>query len=217
VSPVREPKGRKGKTRMPKRLANKQVIIDLGYPYEEEEDFFIIHRALEKEHIDEIIKVSETFEESGGNEKTTYVYEDTKTKTIEAPPPPPTVYEIPPPPPSIHYAPPPPPMSVYAPPPPQSVYPQSVRSASPPRHEHWEERIEESNHIGGPLQVLVPDRSRGERDIKAEIRRLEDERRLLKYEREADYEVIERREPVREVIRVDKDRKGRLALVRSAR
>jgi hypothetical protein len=65
--------------------------------------------------------------------------------------------------------------------------------------------------------VFVPDRHRGERDIKAEIRRLEDERRLLKYEREGDYEVIERREPVREVVRVEKDRKGRLALVRSAR
>jgi hypothetical protein len=40
---------------------------------------------------------------------------------------------------------------------------------------------------------------------------------MLKYERDADYEIIERRDPKREVIRVDKDRKGRLALVRSAR
>jgi len=122
-------------------------------------------------------------------------------------------------------APPPPP-----PPPPQSVhYAQSVRTASPPRHEVYEEHIEESNHIGGPLTVLVPEREREtriihrerdirtERDIKDEIRALEEERRLLKYEREGDYEIIERREPRREVIRVDKDRKGRLALVRSAR
>lgn len=58
---------------------------------------------------------------------------------------------------------------------------------------------------------------RSERDIKEEIRALEDERRMLKYERESDYEIIERRDPKREVIRVDKDRKGRLALVRSAR
>lgn len=91
----------------------------------------------------------------------------------------------------------------------------------------YEERIEESNHIGGPLTVLVPGERREEhrlvhrdyrtdRDIKEEIRALESERRMLKYERESDYEVIERREPRREVIRVEKDRKGRLALVRSA-
>jgi len=30
---------------------------------------------------------------------------------------------------------------------------------------------------------------------------------MLKYERESDYEIIERRDPKREVIRVDKDRK----------
>jgi hypothetical protein len=88
-------------------------------------------------------------------------------------------------------------------------------------HEIYEERIEQSNHISGPLTVLVPDErrmmTRSERDIKEEIRMLESERRMLKYEREGDYEVIERREPRREVIRVDKDRKGRLALVKSAR
>jgi len=58
--------------------------------------------------------------------------------------------------------------------------------------------------------------ARSERDIKDEIRQLEHERRMLKYEREGDYEIIERREPKREIIRVEKDRKGRLALVRSA-
>jgi len=192
---------------MPKRLAKKEVIVDLGYPFEEEDDFLIIRRALEKDQIDEIIKISETYEDKIVKEKTTYVYEDINE---QAPPPPP--------PPASIYAPPPPPSVQYAPPQPHSVrHAESVRSISPPRHEHYEERIEESNHIGGPLQVLVPERHRGERDIKAEIRRLEDERRLLKYEREGEYEVIERREPVREVVRVEKDRKGRLALVRSAR
>jgi hypothetical protein len=34
ISPVRQ--GKKGRTRMPKRLVQKQVIIDLGYPFEEE-------------------------------------------------------------------------------------------------------------------------------------------------------------------------------------
>jgi outer membrane biosynthesis protein TonB len=239
--------GRKGKTRMPKRLVKKQAIIDMGYPFEEEDDFIIVKRALEKDHIDEIIKISENYKD----EKTTYVYEE-KT-VIDAPPPPPsvhhappppppetfypppppTVIHAPPPPPSIHqsYAPPPPPSMhhSHAPPPPPSHYSQSVRSVSPSRHEVYEERFEESNHIGGPLTVLVPGRSehehrvtrierdvRSERDIKEEIRQLESERRMLKYEREGDYEVIERRERPREVVRIEKDRKGRLALVRSA-
>lgn len=55
--------GRKGKTRLPKRLAKKQAIIELGYPFEEEDNFIIVTRALEKEHIDEIIEVSERYKE----------------------------------------------------------------------------------------------------------------------------------------------------------
>ncbi|KAF2656894.1 hypothetical protein K491DRAFT_691568 [Lophiostoma macrostomum CBS 122681] len=247
VSPVRSNVGRKGKTRMPKRLVKKQAIIDMGYPFEEEDDFIVVKRALEKDHIDEIIKISENYKD----EKTTYVYEE-KT-VVDAPPPPPSMHSAHPPPPSMHSAhpppppppetfypppetiyPPPPPTVIHAPPPPPSIhhshapppppshYSQSVRSASPPRHEVYEERFEESNHIGGPLTVLVPNRGdheqritrierdvRSERDIKDEIRQLEAERRMLKYERETDYEVIERREPRREVVRIEKDRKGR--------
>lgn len=148
------------------------------------------------------------------------MFEDKKTEIIETPalpppPPPPEVITIPPPAPSVVHS-----HHGHAPPPPPSVhYAQTVRSASPPRHEVFEERIEESNHIGGPLTVLVPEERRivrSDRDIKEEIRALEHERRLLKYEREGDFEIIERREPRREIVRVEKDRKGRLALVRSA-
>ena len=74
--------------------------------------------------------------------------------------------------------------------------------------------------------MFVPDDRRGDRrtvirehrDVHDEIEALETERRMLKYERErdAEYEIIESK-PRREVIRVEKDRKGRLALVRSAR
>lgn len=215
--------GKKGKTRLPKRLCRVQAVTELGYPYVEEEDFIVITRALEKDHIDEIISVSEKYKES----KTTYVYEDTRS-VIEQPPPPPPMMMAPPsmmaPPP-----PPPPPMMAYPPPPPPPasvhgntvIYERSVRGESPPRslhHEHYEERIEESNHIGGPLTVLVPEERRvvrrerdirSEREIKEEIRMLEDERRMLKYERDGDYEIIERREKPREVIRIEKDRKGR--------
>jgi hypothetical protein len=93
--------------------------------------------------------------------------------------------------------------------------------------------VEESNHIGGPLTIVMPERGRqSEHDIRREIKALEVERRALKLEREADerryqaalirdsdYEIIESvdrpRERSRSVVRVEKDRKGRLALVRS--
>ncbi|KAF2877654.1 hypothetical protein BDV95DRAFT_559743 [Massariosphaeria phaeospora] len=251
VEPARSSFGKKGRTRMPKRLVKKQAVVDLGYPFEEEDDFIVIRRALEKDHIDELIKISESYKE----EKTLYVYGDNNDFSHAPPPPPPPEFSMappppefsmpppppefsmpPPPPPDAYSRPPPPPATFYAPPPPASVahsvrshhthhqpapsvhYAQSVRSVSPSRHEVYEERIEESNHIGGPLTVLVPDDRRGSRaarDIKDEIRQLEEERRMLKYERETDYEFVERREPRKEVLRVDKDRKGRLALVRS--
>ena len=56
---------KKGKTRMPKRLVRKEAIMDLGYPFDEEEDFFVLRIALEKEQIDEVIKISETYREGG--------------------------------------------------------------------------------------------------------------------------------------------------------
>ncbi len=127
---------------------------------------------------------------------------------------------------------------------------ESIRSPSPgigsrrghsrSRHEDIIEREEEESvHIGGPLTVVVPERRhRKERDIKAEIKALEAEKRALKYEREAEekrrkgereyeekrekareireseYEIVEHKE--RDVVRVEKDRRGRLALVRSS-
>jgi hypothetical protein len=203
-----------------------------------QEDFIVITRALEKDHIDEIISISEKYKESRlsprsplqcANDllaKMTYVYEDQRS-VVEQPPPPPSM-AAPPPPPSMvmshHPPPPPPPASVHGD---TVIYERSVRGGSPPRHhhEHYEERIEESNHIGGPLTVLVPEERRvvhrerdfrSEREIREEIRALEDERRMLKYERDGDFEIVERRERPREVIRIEKDRKGRMALVRSA-
>jgi hypothetical protein len=164
-------------------------------------------------------------------EKITYVYEDKESDAPPppasvAPPPPPQEY-YPPPPPSVMHAPPPPPPIMYAaPPPPQSQYAPSVRAPSPSIHEH--ERyveIERSNAIHGPATAFLPegrqlvrrDDYRSGRDIRDEIRSLEEERRMLKYEREGDrdYEFVERN-PRKEVVRVDRDRKGRLALVRSA-
>lgn len=89
------------------------------------------------------------------------------------------------------------------------------------------ERVEISNDIGGPLTVLAPqNRLKHDAEVHREIRALEAERRALRSERESDYELVERvdrwddgprRERARSksVVRVEKDRKGRLALVRS--
>jgi len=86
---------------------------------------------------------------------------------------------------------------------------------------------EDEESIGGPLAVVIPDRRRkSARDIESEIRALEAEKKALKLEREADqrrakaerireaeYEVVDRKD--RNVVRVEKDRRGRLAIVRS--
>lgn len=111
---------------------------------------------------------------------------------------------------------------------------RSVRGGSPSRASHRarshyrEEEEEESVRGLGGAMVVLPERrkSRRERDIKAEIRALEAEKRALKYEeearekqekadrmRESEYEIIENKD--RGGVRVEKDRRGRLALVRS--
>lgn len=60
-----EKKFKKGKTRMPKRLVKREAVMDLGYPFDEEEDFFVLRMALEKEQIDEVIRISETYKDGG--------------------------------------------------------------------------------------------------------------------------------------------------------
>lgn len=93
--------------------------------------------------------------------------------------------------------------------------------------------------------LVVPDRDRrSDRDIQAEIRALEAEQRALRLERDSGdrrdlalrvrerpedefqlveyrdrrpvYEEVREKSPARNVVRVEKDRKGRMALVRSA-
>ena len=77
---VRSEFPKKGKTRMPARLVSKRAIIDLGYPFEEEVrspprfstsfakqlqgDVIVIQKALGRENIDEVIKLSEDYKVS---------------------------------------------------------------------------------------------------------------------------------------------------------
>ncbi|OQD62647.1 hypothetical protein PENPOL_c011G06806 [Penicillium polonicum] len=52
---------RKGKTRVPRHLAHIPIIIDLGYPFKEEEDVIVIQRPLSKAQIDEVLSLSREF------------------------------------------------------------------------------------------------------------------------------------------------------------
>ena len=97
----------------------------------------------------------------------------------------------------------------------------------------YERRIEisedDDDRGKGRLEMVLPERRRHhhgkERDLKAEIRALEAERRAIKRERESEDNRRNRLERHRghvsessddETIRIEKDRRGRLNLVRSA-
>ncbi|KAG0153903.1 hypothetical protein PDIDSM_1282 [Penicillium digitatum] len=56
-----KPYPRKGKTRVPRHLAHIHAIMDLGYPFKEEEDVIVIKKALSKEQIDEVLSLSREF------------------------------------------------------------------------------------------------------------------------------------------------------------
>nr|POE54479.1 hypothetical protein CFP56_41417 [Quercus suber] len=222
-------KFKKGKTRMPKRLVRREAVMDLGYPFDEELDFYVLRIALEKEQIDEVIKISETYKTGDKSEKKIYRFEE-NSEEIDIPAPPAaereeivrTEWRNPP---TIRASSP-------------SVYSATTRQASPARTHRthrtsrsrarsratsrpasfYEERrtvieepgpppapvapvpeaggdfyesrtiIEErtpQSHPSGALVVQERD-YRSDRDINAEIRALEAERRALRLEREAE-------------------------------
>ena len=92
------------------------------------------------------------------------------------------------------------------------------------------EEVEQSNAMHtGPLALVIPHKKeeRNERDIKAEIRELEAEKRRLKKEREHEHRrsskyedreegeiIIERRGGKEREVKIEKDRRGNLAFVR---
>ncbi|CAG8975097.1 hypothetical protein HYALB_00008937 [Hymenoscyphus albidus] len=117
---VRSEFPKKGKTRMPARLVNTKAIIDLGYPFIVEGDTIIIQKALGRENIDEVIKLSEDYnkgpEMSGGRSEAGTVVEEHRTEVITVPAAP-----APPPPAPVTWASPPPPAG-WVPPPAPSVH-----------------------------------------------------------------------------------------------
>ncbi|CAG8115835.1 unnamed protein product [Penicillium nalgiovense] len=56
-----KPYPRKGKTRVPRHLAHIHAIMDLGYPFKEEDDVIVIQKALSKAQIDEVLALSREF------------------------------------------------------------------------------------------------------------------------------------------------------------
>ncbi|KAJ5207885.1 Zinc finger C2H2 [Penicillium cf. viridicatum] len=58
-----KPYPHKGKTRVPRHLAHIPTIIDLGYPFKEEEDVIVIQRLLSRTQIDEVLSLSRGFKQ----------------------------------------------------------------------------------------------------------------------------------------------------------
>ncbi|MCJ1478558.1 hypothetical protein MMC13_007239 [Lambiella insularis] len=263
---IESPAPKRGKTRMPMRLVNKRAVIELGYPFEEEGETLVILKALGKDHIDEVIKISR---EMNSNAVENKFQESRTTYLIEAPAPPEEEEivkrrtEI------IREG-------------PSNEVPRSVRewdymsesnnrkpasrSPSPSAKSHKTHKTTKTSKSRNPspsarsgksrarsvseastrrelvvpvedkdesatvhgltglLQMQTrPSRGRDEQSIKAEIRALEAEKKALKHEREMekerhkadryrDTEIEIVRD--RDVVKIEKDRKGRLSLIR---
>ncbi|OJD18807.1 hypothetical protein AJ78_01214 [Emergomyces pasteurianus Ep9510] len=197
VREIRPPTApRRGKTRMPKRLVHPRALLDLGYEYEEEEDAYIIFQALQQPHIDDLVTRSREVR------RTATTTEITDTLAVGHPREnlsverrrsvsrrPTRVLEL-----SRSRR---PSVSRLEPP---SVRHHRRRRSSPiriiqPRDVVFEDVIEPRADVA----LILPDRRRLGRDIQADIRALERERRALRYEREGALDVEEtldvRREP----------------------
>jgi len=186
-----------------------KAIHDLGYPYEEEGDVIIIQKALGRENIDEVIKLSEDYKNMeksqihGGRPDGGTVIEETHTHEVFSVP---DHSHAPPPPQS--FPPPPPP---FVPPPPGHTLEVTKdvkiveRSPSPGHHHHHHhpnpiiidagrpEIIETSDPVTvGPLALATTSHRHGSRDeraIRAEIKSLEAEKEALRLERRAEREM----------------------------
>ncbi|KAG8630384.1 hypothetical protein KVT40_002003 [Elsinoe batatas] len=196
-SPVRLP-GKKGHTKLPKAKFAKSAVARFGVPYDDEGDFYKIHRALDKQSIDTILAWSKesketkvktyTFESDGRLAENRDHYESIRTewinppsvrgasparsqRTVRAPsPPPPPRQET-----KVviqEQIPPPPPQIIYQQSPPPLV--QVAPPAPPPPVQ--------------PMALQITERTeRTHADIESEIKRLELERELVRIERGGRY------------------------------
>ncbi|KAG6026816.1 hypothetical protein E4U41_001166 [Claviceps citrina] len=198
---VRSEYPKKGKTKIPVRLVSKRALIDLGYPFIEEENTIIVQKALGQDNIDELLKLSEEYiradeevanaRSSAGNLIEERI-EERRTEILRTagPPPQPAQTTAPPPPPPATVPAPPPtvvPPSAPAPGPVETVeYVDKVviRDSSPTRSSSsWDSgyhrrRHHHHHHRDDGVLVLASrsrSRSRSRRDIRAEIKALERE------------------------------------------
>ncbi|CAL3968881.1 hypothetical protein PZA11_004842 [Diplocarpon coronariae] len=198
---VRSEFPKKGKTRMPARLVHKGAIIDLGYPFEEEGDVIIIQKALGRENIDEVIKLSEDYKASekaqisgARSEAGTIVEERHEVFTVPQPPPPPVAMPSPPSPVEVvketkiveHHGG--APSSHHGPPSHHGGEPNIINAGPGPREEVYERR---EVYESGPLALAVRphDHRKDERAIRAEIKALEAEKEALRAEKRAEREL----------------------------
>lgn len=213
---------KKGKTRMPARLVSKRAITDLGYVFEEEGDVIVIQKALGRENIDEVIKLSEDYKSSeekveikvsGGRSEAGTFVEERRQEVFTIPPPPPANLEV------VR----------------DTKIIETHHDHSPARSAividahhpdttivEKREYIERSDAIPvGPLALTVqPERhrSKDERAIRAEIKALEAEKEALRAEKRAERELRkadrirrEGRSSESELVLYESDRYGRPA------
>ncbi|PGH10974.1 hypothetical protein AJ79_05125 [Helicocarpus griseus UAMH5409] len=181
---------RRGKTRMPKRTVHPRALLDAGYEYEDEGDSYLIPQALQWAEIQDLITRSREIRRT----PTTTEVRD----TLAVGPPRETI--------SVERR-----RSVSRRPArvvesSRSRRPSvSSRTETPPRRRHRRRRsspiriIEPRDEVyedviepRADVAVILPDRTRrSERDIQADIRALERERRALRTEREGEVDVEE--------------------------
>ncbi|KFA65280.1 hypothetical protein S40285_02720 [Stachybotrys chlorohalonatus IBT 40285] len=247
---IRSEYPKKGKTRIPARLVSKRALIDLGYPFVEEGNTIIVQKALGQDNIDVLLRLSEDYKKSeleimAARSSAGDIDDRRDVYTLPPPPPPaPAVAPAPPPaPPTVVAAPPPPapaPVAAPAPPPPapapvvvdaappmeEEVYRKTViRDISPARTVTTSTSSWDSESVGPVvLAGRSRSRSRGGREIRAEIRALERElahrpkhghadREIVRTERLPDGQLVVYQESVETVVshkpaRIEKDKKG---------
>ncbi|KAG5928528.1 hypothetical protein E4U42_000511 [Claviceps africana] len=230
---VRSEYPKRGKTRIPVRVVSKRALIDLGYPFIEEENTntIIVQLALGQDNIDQLLKLSDEYNRadqevanarsSAGNLLEERI-EERRTEIIQTPAPPaPTRVAVPHPPPveTVEY-----------------VDKTVIRETSPSRSSSsWDSghhrRRRLHHHYDDGTVVLVPrsrSRSRSRREIRAEIKALERElvhrprgeveREVVRTERLPNGELIVYEEEVERTVarpkppRIEKDKKGRMSI-----
>ncbi|KAK2743832.1 hypothetical protein FQN55_007052 [Onygenales sp. PD_40] len=191
---IREIRPRRGKTRMPKRIVHPRALLDSGYEYEDEGDTYLLFQALHQTHIDDLITRSKEIRRTAntteikdtlavGPPRETISMERRRSRSRR-----PSVMEV------------------------QRSRRQSVSRTEPPVRHHRRRRsspiriIEPRDAYEDVIEprmdvaLIAPRYQRSEREIQAEIRALERERRQLRNEREGNRLEVEevadvRREP----------------------